>query len=286
VAYLRVALNPRDELSLRRIINTPPRGLGAQSLGHIAAYAAASKMSLLRALRNAERIEPLSPRAIASAKRLGEAIGHADRGFRAGRFSESSASLFRAVGMLNDRDAESPDDKRRHENVQFLLRSIDRLEARARSDREALRHLLQQILLDPSDAEEPDRGSQVTLSSLHSAKGLEFSVVFLIGCVEGVLPHARTTDPRITDASLADVEEERRLFYVGLTRARDLLYLTRYEERLHRGRLVKITPSRFLEGLPESDTEPYQSAESRQLEREEVAEMAKALLARLGASGD
>jgi DNA helicase-2/ATP-dependent DNA helicase PcrA len=286
VAYLRVALNPRDELSLRRIINTPPRGLGAQSLGHIAAYAAANNMSLLRALRSAERIEALSPRAITSAKRLGEAVGRADKGFRAGRFSESAASLFRAVGMLDDFDGESPDDKRRHENVQFLLRSIDRLETRAGSDREALRHLLQQILLDPSDAEEPDRRSQVTLSSLHSAKGLEFSVVFLIGCVEGVLPHARTTDPRITDASLADVEEERRLFYVGLTRARDLLYLTRYKERLHRGRLVKITPSRFLEGLPESDTEPFESSESRQLERGEVAEMAKALLERLGASDD
>ena len=109
-------------------------------------------------------------------------------------------------------------------------------------------------------------------------------MVFLIGCVEGVLPHARTTDPKITDATMADLEEERRLFYVGVTRARDVLYLTRHKERIARGRLVKITPSRFLQGLPEADTESYQSTESRELERQEVADMAKALLARLGAS--
>jgi DNA helicase-2/ATP-dependent DNA helicase PcrA len=83
---------------------------------------------------------------------------------------------------------------------------------------------------------------------------------------------------------MADLEEERRLFYVGVTRARDLLYLTRHKERVTRGRLVKITPSRFLQGLPESDTEDYRSADSRELGRQEVADMARALLARLSAS--
>jgi DNA helicase-2/ATP-dependent DNA helicase PcrA len=146
-----------------------------------------------------------------------------------------------------------------------------------------LQQLLHHIALDQSDPEEPEAGMQVTLSSLHSAKGLEFSVVFLIGCVEGVLPHARTTDPKITDASVADLEEERRLFYVGVTRARDLLYLTRHKERVARGRLMKITPSRFLQGLPEADIEIYQSSESRELDRREVADMAKALLDRLAA---
>ena len=159
------------------------------------------------------------------------------------------------------------------------------MEARAGADRDALQHLLHQIALDSTEDEDAEPGRQVTLSSLHSAKGLEFSVVFLIGCVEGVLPHARTTDPRITDASVADLEEERRLFYVGVTRARDVLYLTRYKERVHRGRLVKITPSRFLQGLPEADTEAYRSTESRELERHEVADMAKALLDRLGGAG-
>jgi superfamily I DNA/RNA helicase len=120
------------------------------------------------------------------------------------------------------------------------------------------------------------------LSSLHSAKGLEFPVVFLIGCVEGVLPHSRTTDPKVTDAVVTDVEEERRLFYVGVTRAQDLLYVSRYRARVQRGRIVKITPSRFLEGLPEADTEEYQSRGSVEMERDELATMAKALLDRLG----
>jgi len=284
IAYLRVALNPRDELSLRRIVNTPARGLGAQSLRHIVEHAEAHRMSLLRALKSADRIEVLSARARASAVRLGEAIDEAGRGFRAGGLGDAAASLLRAVGMLQDDGDQSPDAKRRRANVDFLLRSVERLEARSGADREALQQLLHHIALDSSDPDEPEPGRQVTLSSLHSAKGLEFSVVFLIGCVEGVLPHSRTTDPKITDASVADLEEERRLFYVGVTRARDVLYLTRHKERVARGRLVKITPSRFLQGLPDADTESYESAESRELDRHEVADMAKALLERLGAT--
>ena len=284
IAYLRVALNPRDELSLRRIVNTPARGLGAQSLRHIVEHGESHRMSLLRALCDADRIEPLSARARASAVRLGEAIDVAGRGFRAGGLADTAASLLRAVGMLRDDGDQSPEAKRRRANVSFLLRSIERLEARSGADREALQQLLHHIALDPSDPDEPDAGRQVTLSSLHSAKGLEFSVVFLIGCVEGVLPHSRTLDPKITDATMADLEEERRLFYVGVTRARDVLYLTRHKDRVTRGRLVKITPSRFLQGLPEADLESYQSSESRELGRQEVADMAKALLDRLGAT--
>jgi superfamily I DNA/RNA helicase len=286
IAYLRVALNPRDELSLRRIVNTPTRGLGAQSLRQLVEHAKAHRMSLLRALQSAQEIEPLSARARGAAVRLGEAIESAGQGFRVGRFAETARSYLTSVGMLGEEGQASSDAARRLANVQYLLHSIERLEARSGADREALQHLLHQIALDSSDDEASDPGSQVTLSSLHSAKGLEFAVVFLVACVEGVLPHARTTDPRITDASVADLEEERRLFYVGVTRARDVLYLTRHKERVHRGRLVKVTRSRFLENLPEGDTEVYQSPESRELERHEVADMAKALLERLGAARD
>lgn len=284
IAYMRVALNPRDELSLRRIVNTPARGLGAQSLRHVVDYARAHGMSLFRALKSADRIDALSARARASALRLGEALDRAATGFRAGALAASASSLFRAVGMLHDDSDQSPDAQRRRANIGFLQRSIERLEARSGADREALQQLLHHITLDPNEADEAESGRQVTLSSLHSAKGLEFSVVFLIACVEGVLPHARTTDPKITDATMADVEEERRLFYVGVTRARDQLYLTRHKERVTRGRLVKITPSRFLQGLPEADIESYQSTESRELGRQEVADMARALLDRLGAT--
>ncbi len=285
IAYMRVALNPRDELSLRRIVNTPPRGLGAQSIRHIVDYAEAHRMSLFRALQNAGSIEPLSDRAEAAAVRLSEAIERAGKGFQAARLADTASSLLRGVGMLQDDAAQSPDAKRMRANIDFLVRSIARLEARGDADREGLQRLLHHIALDSTDPEEPEaQGGQVTLSSLHSAKGLEFSVVFLIGCVEGVLPHARTTDPKITDASVTDLEEERRLFYVGITRARDLLYLTRHRDRVARGRIIKITPSRFLQGLPDADTESYESSESRELGRQEVADMTKALLERLGAT--
>lgn len=286
IAYLRVALNPRDELSLRRIINVPTRGLGAQSLSHIAEYAQAHRIDMVEALRRADRIDGLTGRAKTSAARLGETIAAAGRAFRARGMSSTAESLLTAVGMLEQAAGLGPEAPRRQANIRFLLRSIERLETRGRADREGLQQLLHHLALDPSEADsaEDEPRPEVTLSSLHSAKGLEFSVVFLIGCVEGALPHGRTMDPRITDVSAADVEEERRLFYVGVTRARDLLYLTRHQERVHRGRIVKVAPSRFLQGLPETAVESYQTAESRELERQEVADMAKALLERLGAS--
>lgn len=284
IAYLRVALNPRDELSLRRIVNVPARGLGAQSLARLVEHAQSHRQSLVQALAVASEIDGLSARAKRSASRLGQALETARRGFRAGRLEGTAQSLLREVGLLQETTDSSPEAKRRLAHATFLLRSIERLESRSGANQEALQQLLHQLALDPSDDDEPAEGRQVTLSSLHSAKGLEFSVVFFIGCVEGILPHARTTDPRITDATVADLEEERRLFYVGVTRARDLLYLTRHQERVHRGRLVKVTPSRFLQGLPEAHVEPYQAAESRELERHEVADMAKALLERLGST--
>jgi DNA helicase-2/ATP-dependent DNA helicase PcrA len=116
------------------------------------------------------------------------------------------------------------------------------------------------------------------LSTLHAAKGLEFGVVFLIGCVEGQLPHSRTTDPKVTEATPSDIEEERRLFYVGVTRARDRLYLTRPEARVFRGARQKLTPSRFLEALPEAELESYSRKEVEPLEFGEIAELARAFL--------
>jgi superfamily I DNA/RNA helicase len=116
---------------------------------------------------------------------------------------------------------------------------------------------------------------------LHAAKGLEFGVVFLIGCVVGQLPHSRTTEPKLSDATPADVEEERRLFYVGVTRARDRLYLCRPEARMFRGEHQKLTPSRFLEGLPEDQLESYTRSEVEPLQFDEVAELARNFLSRL-----
>ena len=119
------------------------------------------------------------------------------------------------------------------------------------------------------------------LSSLHSAKGLEFDVVFLIGVVEGNLPHSRTTDPKVTEAAPTDVEEERRLFYVGVTRSKELLYLSRPERRTMRERVTPRVPSRFLQGFPEGAWEAYQPSGEKVMEAEEIADMASQILERL-----
>ncbi|MGB5809371.1 MAG: UvrD-helicase domain-containing protein, partial [Polyangiales bacterium] len=235
IAYLRAALNPRDELSLRRIINNPPRGLGAQSVAHLSEYAQVQGSSLYRSLGRASEVSALSARAQSSARRLFDALEQAGRAFRAGALSQPATVLFEAAGMLTDDGTGGADAQRARANLDFLLGAIKRVESRDGPEREALMHLLHYMTLDSTEEEADVPGRQVTLSSLHSAKGLEFSVVFLAGCVEGVLPHARTTDPKITDTT-TDLEEERRLFYVGVTRARDLLYLTRARERQQRGR--------------------------------------------------
>jgi DNA helicase-2/ATP-dependent DNA helicase PcrA len=124
----------------------------------------------------------------------------------------------------------------------------------------------------------------VTLSTLHGAKGLEFDVVFLIGCVEGQLPHSRTTDPKVTEIAGTDVEEERRLFYVGVTRARERLYLCRFRKRSLRGQVIPQTPSRFLEGLPEAQIEVYERPEGKELRPDEIAELGREFLRKRAAA--
>src|SRR5207248_2634980 len=113
----------------------------------------------------------------------------------------------------------------------------------------------ERVTLNAQNDDDDAPADAVTLSTLHGAKGLEFDYVFLIGCVEGQLPHSRTTDPKVSEAVATDVEEERRLFYVGVTRARDRLYITRYRRRMLRGQRIELTPSRFLDGLPEEHVE-------------------------------
>ncbi len=126
-------------------------------------------------------------------------------------------------------------------------------------------------------------GNKVTLSSLHASKGLEFPVVFFIGLVEGILPHSRTTDPKVNEAVLTDVDEERRLFYVGVTRAMNRLYLTRPLRRTNRGRVMPLSPTRFLSGLPEDAYEAYQGRGRERTSVQETADFAAQILAQLNA---
>jgi DNA helicase-2/ATP-dependent DNA helicase PcrA len=285
-AYLRVVVNPRDDISLRRVLNYPPRGIGDTTVERVNRLRLIKSVSLHDALGHAHALSDIPDNAKRSAQQLLSALGEARAEFEQGRnYASSAATLFERVGLMAALlEGDDPQGARRWENVQFLLRSIERFEGRPSDDRPTLAQFLARITLRKDEAEEPEgEPNQVTLSTLHGAKGLEFHTVFLIGAVEGQLPHTRTTDPKVTEAAPSDVEEERRLFYVGVTRARDRLYISHFKRRLIRGRVVETPVSRFLSGLPEHATAPYVREQRPALDTHEMADLADALLAKLKA---
>jgi superfamily I DNA/RNA helicase len=173
---------------------------------------------------------------------------------------------------------------KRWANVEGLFETLKRREARDGRGAEGLASFLHTLTMD-IDSGSDDPGDVVTLSTLHGSKGLEFPLVFLIGCEEGYLPHARTIDPKVTDAGeggSADIEEERRLFYVGVTRARERLVLSRAKTRVVRGRAVPRTPSRFLLDVPADALEEVDVKEAAPTTQAEAAQSIGTLLAMLG----
>jgi DNA helicase-2/ATP-dependent DNA helicase PcrA len=297
-AYLRVVVNPRDELSVRRIANTPTRGIGATSLDRMSQWALANDRPLSDAFGNAGEVVGLTEGARRGALGLHTALQRARGRFRSGEhwLSEAARMLFDEVGFQGfltgtgstggDEDgagaAADGAGARRWENVEFLLKGLERYEGQEAEDKPTLTTFLQRITMRFDQETGDEVGDRVTLSTLHASKGLEFDTVFLIGCVEGQLPHSRTTDPKVTEAAPTDVEEERRLFYVGVTRAKDRLYLTRPEKRMMRGRTTPLTPSRFLDKLPEEWTEAMDDPDTQALDFDELESMTADILARLG----
>ncbi len=270
IAYLRVAINPRDELALRRVLNYPARGIGTTTVDKLAAVAQANHATLWDALRNTE---------VHGAARAGidgfiAAVERVRAGFEAGiDVVAVTRSLVKDIGLYEDLRAASGSmaaAQRRIDNVEGLLGSLGKFAAKGRTDlAEYLRHLS----LDSKD-EKHDDGDKVVLCTLHGAKGLEFPVCFMIGLEEELLPHARTLQPQVTDVGIrtappsggaagreqvpavdadhaTDISEERRLCYVGITRAQRKLYLTRACTRVNRGRTMPRTPSRFLLEVPD-----------------------------------
>jgi len=251
IAYLRVAINPKDELALRRVLNYPARGIGTTTVEKLATTAQATHATLWDALHKTE---------VHGAARAGIdsfilAVDRVRAGFEAGiDVVAVTRSLVKDVGLYEDLRAASGSmaaAQRRIDNVEGLLGSLKKFADKGRTDlAEYLRHLS----LDSKD-EKHDDGDKVVLCTLHGAKGLEFPVCFMIGLEEELLPHARTLQPQVTDVVDADhatdISEERRLCYVGITRAQRKLYLTRACTRVNRGRTMPRTPSRFLLEVPD-----------------------------------
>ncbi len=255
LAYLKVALNPSDEISLRRIVNTPARGIGAASLDRLTAHATARGWSLWQAIARVDALDDVLAAAREGCKAFEAIIEETRGGLQTAPPSEVLRVLCQRIGLRADIDASSPSPKaaaRRWESVEGLLQSFARKERTlaGRDSRGWLASFVHALTVESTEQAE-EEGDVVTLATLHGSKGLEFGAVFLVGCEEGLLPHARTIDARATDAAPQDVEEERRLFYVGVTRARESLTLSRCKARALRGKLVPRTPSRFLTDIPE-----------------------------------
>jgi DNA helicase-2/ATP-dependent DNA helicase PcrA len=197
-------------------------------------------------------------------------------------------NLCERIGLRKDIDQSSPSGAaaaRRWDNVAWLFGSFSRREARERGEPMTwLGAYLRALSLEADEGAET-ASERVTLSTLHGAKGLEFDHVFLAGCEEGLLPHSRTLDTRATEAAPQDIEEERRLFYVGVTRARESLVLSRAKTRGLRGKLVARTPSRFLLEIPSELVTEISVAEDPAVSAAVQEQGANALLAALEALG-
>jgi ATP-dependent DNA helicase Rep len=289
LAYLRVVLNPRDEIALRRIINYPARQIGEAALGKIENAANTQKQTLFDAVCRAASVADMAPPSIAGCQALASVIHTAHQALAQGTASgEVARGIVRAVAMredIFDGSGSNEHAARRWGNVEALLRLFDRHDARGQGGgREKLRQLIQFLTLDP-DRDEQSAERAVTMTTMHGAKGLEFEVVFIAGLEEGLMPHARALEGRATDVGgklASDVEEERRLFYVSITRAKDKLYLCRAKHRLSRGKITARTPSRFLSDIADELLERRDVMAKAPPKFSETAERSAALLAALG----
>src|SRR5712671_832797 len=237
LAYLRVLANPADAISLERTIGTPPRGIGAKTLEAAAQIAAEEGVTAFEALG---RLETNSRVALRSAKQAGELYGWMrDVGDRAPTMKVRAIldEVITRAGFLSYLDA-MPDGAARRQNVAEMLSAADAFDAEGQNG--GLADFLERVAL-VSDADQvAGRGGRAALMTLHTSKGLEYPVVFIAGMEEGLFPHFRSHDDG------REVEEERRLCYVGMTRARRLLYLTNTLTRELYGQRNESRPSRFL----------------------------------------
>ena len=246
IAYLRLLSNPADTISLRRIINYPARGIGETTLGRIEAYAQEKKISIFAATGQIQQIAGIAARTAEQVASF-HALMNKYTSLRTEISpAELAASLVNELGILREFKQEGTIEAlSRAENVRELLLAIAEFSSSA-GDEASLDSFLENVALTTDLDNWDDRANAVTLMTLHSAKGLEFPVVFITGLEEGLFPISR---------SLADppaLEEERRLFYVGATRAKVKLYLAWARNRRKFGETSASIASRFLRELEPS----------------------------------
>jgi DNA helicase-2/ATP-dependent DNA helicase PcrA len=239
VAYLRVIVNPGDEVSLRRIINVPSRGIGAKTLAQIEEIARHKGCTLYQALDEAASMEGIA----SAVRKRGKALFALLEGWRG---QVDALSLAELVSLIVERTKymdylmeQGPEAQTRVENVKELIGGL------TGSGPEGVKEFLDHVALITDIDEYEDGASRVSLMTLHSAKGLEFPIVFMVGMEEGLLPYYLRLD------NAEEMEEERRLCYVGMTRAKERLYMTGAVTRHLFGMGQRRIPSRFLRDIPQ-----------------------------------
>lgn len=255
IAYLRVLVNPADEVSILRIINEPARGIGKGTVAKLRAFADQEKGSLLEAISSLIRKDVLPARAKESVSGFFKLMRSLQRKAEKTEGPGESGSLVKLVESVIKKsgyeksliDEATIEAQTRLENLDELISAVSEYESS--TDEPSLQGFLEKVALYSDIDEYSDEEGYLVLMTLHSAKGLEFPVVFMVGMEEGMLPHIRALEDEESEDGRS-LEEERRLCYVGMTRARELLYFTHARSRGVRGSRLSTEPSRFLFDVP------------------------------------
>jgi DNA helicase II / ATP-dependent DNA helicase PcrA len=246
LAYLNLVINPKDDIAFTRVVNVPPRGLGKTSLDHLAQAAREAREPLLTMARRARSIAALKEKAARGFEDFSRLIDEMTT-LRDRPADELIRELLTRTGYREHLGAESQGGEDRLANLDELIeaaREFDQAHPGA-----PIQDFLSEITLATAIDRWDQESGAVTLMTVHAAKGLEFPVVFIVALEQGLLPHARSNGDR------NELEEERRLFFVGITRARRRLYLSRCLVRTFRGQQQAALPSDFLAELPEDPIE-------------------------------
>ena len=239
LAFLRLVFHPEDDVALLRVLNVPPRGIGAATIAALEAQARETGQSLWDVIGSGESSTGRNAKALSGFRKMMQALQEECRELAPAQLIE------RVLERTDYLDYVEQQDNLEHTSRAENLRELSNAVAEATEQGQTLEDILDRAAL-VSDADDYEEGTTVSLMTLHSAKGLEFDAVFLAGLEEGLLPHSRSIDdPK-------NVEEERRLFYVGMTRAKEALVLTRAVYRRNYGeeRMRASLPSRFLAEIP------------------------------------
>ena len=249
LAYLQAILNPADDVNLRRIINVPKRGLGARAESIVLEYARERGTSFFDALMHMEQIEDMPTRTAKGLKAFRDLMASMSAFARANinKPSDIVAEVLAKSGLLEElQKSVDPQDQSRVENLSQLQSTAAEYEQNTPDA--TLGGFLETTAL-VADSDQLPNGNEdsgkVTMMTLHTAKGLEYPVVFLTGLEQGTFPHSRSLE------DTAELSEERRLAYVGITRAKRRLYITRAAVRAQWGQANEMLPSQFLEEIPD-----------------------------------